>query len=309
MMWVPESEIKNGKYTGKSRMGYAIPAWLEEGISSPSDFKILLIDDYTRAAPHILQALMEVLDQKETTSWKLGPEWSIVLTENPANGSYQVEEVDAASASRKITWNVKYDNEIWCEWALNNQIDQRLVNFVINSHGDIYGKNDALNPRIVTKLFDTIKYVPDFSSNEGKAFVMHNAHSIVPGKDGVAFAALLNSFINDNLDKIPTPEQLLNYKDTKTVISKLKECITVKGQYRNDIGSILMFRVANYLTSYKGKLPQLVITNTVALLESDEIAEDLNIGIAVRISKKDSKIFGRILASATNKTILNKLIG
>lgn len=97
--WVPESQIKDLEYLGETRMGYAVPEWLQEGLDSGCDIKILNLDDFSRSNPEILQALMELIDQKETVSWKLGSDWQIMLTANPSNGTYSVAEVDPAMKS------------------------------------------------------------------------------------------------------------------------------------------------------------------------------------------------------------------
>jgi len=57
-------------------MDYAIPAWVPtEGVGS----NILLLDDYSRANPMILQATMELLDKGELGSWRLPKNTQIVL--------------------------------------------------------------------------------------------------------------------------------------------------------------------------------------------------------------------------------------
>lgn len=76
-----------------SRMSYAEPAWVPK---DPEEKVILLLDDYSRAAPHFINATMELIDRGEYLSWKLPKNCNIVLSSNPDNGDYNVSTLDNA---------------------------------------------------------------------------------------------------------------------------------------------------------------------------------------------------------------------
>ena len=125
--WVDEkvmdSFIEQGwKANGQSRMGYSKPAW----VAGKGENGVLVLDDYTRAAPRFMQAVMEIIDKQRYISWSLPKGWTIFLTENPDDGSYNVTDIDAAAKSRYITFDMKWEHEIWAEWAEKVKIDQKL---------------------------------------------------------------------------------------------------------------------------------------------------------------------------------------
>ena len=70
--WVTEMEaelaVKAGfKLTGARRTAYCAPEW----ISGKGESGILLLDDYTRADPRMIQACMDLINTQEYISWKL----------------------------------------------------------------------------------------------------------------------------------------------------------------------------------------------------------------------------------------------
>lgn len=82
-----------------------------------------------------------------------------------------------------------------------------------------------------------------------------------------------------------------------------------KANYRSDIAAILMFRISNYLVNSEKKISNIELKNTVELLLSDSITEDLSLGICDKISKsKSATILGRLIAADKGTTLRDKLI-
>lgn len=102
LKWYSETVVKNvpsDKLTGKTRMGYAPPAWLPDE-ENPNG-TILLLDDYTRANSLFMQACMELINEGKYISWSLPANTTIVLTTNPENGQYNVSSLDSAMKTYK----------------------------------------------------------------------------------------------------------------------------------------------------------------------------------------------------------------
>lgn len=72
-----------------------------------------------------LQATMELIDRGEYISWKLPKNWHIILTNNPDDGEYTVNSVDAAQKTRYINVNMTFDVKEWAKWAEGEGIDGR----------------------------------------------------------------------------------------------------------------------------------------------------------------------------------------
>lgn len=92
-------------------MGYAIPMWLKS--LDPNKGTILNLDDFSRTTEAISQAVMEIICRQEYISWKLPANTTIILTENPNNGDYNVNESDEAMASRYMKFDIKFDINSW----------------------------------------------------------------------------------------------------------------------------------------------------------------------------------------------------
>lgn len=153
-IWVDEHAIeeytKMGyKFTSKNRMSYCPPEW----ISGKSTGGILLLDDWNRADIRFIQAVMELIDRQQYISWKLPKDWHIILTSNPDNGEYLVNSIDNAQKTRFISVDLKFDIKCWGEWAENNQIDNRCINFLLK-HPELV--SDKINSRSITTFFNSI---------------------------------------------------------------------------------------------------------------------------------------------------------
>ena len=65
------------RQTGKTRMGYAKPAWVPEYNENGT---IVVLDDYGRATAQLMQACMELILTQKYVSWSLPKKTTIVLT-------------------------------------------------------------------------------------------------------------------------------------------------------------------------------------------------------------------------------------
>ena len=92
---------------------------------------ILLLDDWNRADTRFIQAVMELIDRQSYISWTLPKDWHIILTANPDNGDYMVNSVDSAQKTRYVTANLKFDVNVWAQWAESANIDTRCINFFV----------------------------------------------------------------------------------------------------------------------------------------------------------------------------------
>ena len=153
-MWVDELAVqeylKNGyKMTGKNRMSYCAPEW----IADKKDGGILLLDDWNRADTRFIQAVMELIDRQSYISWTLPKDWHIILTANPDNGDYMVNSVDSAQKTRYVTANLKFDVNVWAQWAEGAGIDTRCINFLL-LHPELV--TQETNARSITTFFNAI---------------------------------------------------------------------------------------------------------------------------------------------------------
>jgi len=210
-----------------------------------------------------MQAVMEICDRQEYISWKLPKNWHVVLTTNPDNGDYNVTTLDVAQQTRFISVELKYDVNVWAKWAEEVKIDGRCINFMLMNPELVTQK---VNPRSITTFFNAISSIQKFEDE------LPIIQMIGEGSVGVDFSGMFTMFINNKLDKIISPEDILT-KDEAYVIGSLKDMVGEEDSYRNDIASIVTTRIINFsLTMAKTKsIPDAMINRIIKLVTDTDI--------------------------------------
>lgn len=267
--WVDEITVKDYacsgyKTTGRSRMSYATPEW----IADKKQGGILLLDDWNRSDTRFIQAVMELVDRQTYISWALPKDWHIILTANPDNGDYMVNSIDAAQKTRYITANLKFDIDVWARWAENEGLDTRCINFML-LHPELV--TQETNARSISTFFNSISSIPDFNNQ------LPLIQMIGEGSVGTEFASMFTTFINNKLDQLITPKELLTGAEEETTINKLKACVGKDENYRADIASILATRLANYSVVYskENTITQKITDRLITLCTKDHFTNDL----------------------------------
>jgi hypothetical protein len=262
-VWVDENLIKEYqdkgfKSTGLNRMSYCAPEW----ISGKEKGGILLLDDWNRADIRFIQAVMELIDRQQYISWTLPKDWHIILTANPDTGDYLVNSIDNAQKTRFISVNLKYDVDCWGKWAEENEMDGRCINFML-MHPELVTKE--VNSRSVSMFFNSISSLKSFDES------LPLIQMIGEGSVGSEFSTMFTMFINNKLDRMITPENILN-QDEKYVMNTLKSLVGKEDKYRADIASTLSTRLTNHL-DIKAKTEKISneIINRISALVREEI--------------------------------------
>ena len=238
--WVDEVAVKDHsklgfQTTGKSRMSYSAPEWIADKKAGG----VLLLDDWNRADTRFIQACMELVDRQTYISWTLPKDWHIILTANPDNGDYMVNSVDTAQKTRYITANLKFDINVWARWAEENEIDTRCINFLL-MHPELV--TQETNARSISTFFNSISSIKTFEDQ------LPLIQMIGEGSVGNEFASIFTTFINNKLDKLVTPREIVT--GDEEVLLQLRECIGKDESYRADIASLLATRVANFSVAF-----------------------------------------------------------
>lgn len=278
---------------GESRMSYAKPEWLVGKEDKPC---MLVLDDYNRGSSLMLNACMRITDEQETASWSLPKGSTVILTSNPDDGeeSFNVSSGDSAQKSRYLTLKMKASVN---DWALNYaekvQLPSAFINFLIKHPEIIEGSNiDAEgneakkgNLRIWTKFFHLCSgFSNNLSDNWNTVFLL--GQNSLPAEH----LLMLNKFIEDKLDKLSSPEQLLKMKP-EDALSDLKVCIGEGTKKRIDISSIMSRRVMNYALVNHKIFTKDMINTYAEIMESSYMSPDL-----VLLSvKKTTKLFPELI--------------
>jgi nucleoside-triphosphatase THEP1 len=234
--WINESQINAASAKGykvvSKRMSHAAPEWIQ----GKTEGGFLILDDYTRADARFMQATMEILDRQEYVSWSLPKNWHVILTTNPDNGDYNVTSLDVAQKTRFISVELKYDADVWAKWAENANIDGRCINFML-MHPELV--TQRVNPRSITTFFNAISSIQKFDEE------LPLIQMIGEGSVGEDFSSMFTMFINNKLDKIISPKDILE-KDEQYVMNTLVSAVGKDDDFRADISSVIATRVINY---------------------------------------------------------------
>jgi nucleoside-triphosphatase THEP1 len=249
--WITEAQVsgalKAGYTVADKRMSHAAPEWIQ----GKGEGGFLILDDYTRADHRFMQATMEILDRQEYVSWKLPKNWHVILTSNPDNGDYNVTSLDVAQKTRFISVEMKYDANVWAKWAETAGVDGRCINFML-MHPELV--TQRVNPRAITTFFNAISSIPKFEEQ------LPLIQMIGEGSVGADFSSMFTMFINNKLDKIISPEDILT-KDEAYVKGAIVSSVGQGDDFRADLSSVIATRVINYALTVadKGGVPKAMI--------------------------------------------------
>ena len=285
--------------TGANRMGYCPPEW----IAGKQDGGILLLDDWNRADVRFIQAVMELIDRQQYISWKLPKNWHIVLTSNPDNGEYMVQSTDKAQRTRFVSVKMKFDVECWAEWAEQNGVDSRCINFLLK-HPELVKEGSNVNARSAVTFFNSISSIPVFEDQ------LPLIQMCGEGSVGSEFTTMFTTFIHNKLDLLMSPKDMLLGKDEAKIIDNLSN-VTKAGtkEYRADIASILGTRLINYTILHAEQDAKADFAalgkRLAALINSKVFNNDLCYQIVKQIFNSNSKKWG-VLTS--NKDLVKYIL-
>ena len=297
-LWIDEHAVmeytKQGyQFTGANRMSYCPPEW----ISNSASGGILLLDDWNRADIRFIQAVMELIDRQQYISWSLPKDWHIILTSNPDNGEYLVNSIDNAQKTRFISVDLKFDINCWSEWAEDAQIDNRCINFLLK-HPELV--STEINSRSITTFFNSISSLDSFENN------LPLIQMIGEGSVGSEFSTMFTIFINNKLDKIISPETIMNHNNEEYILNTLKGIIGKDKDYRADLASIISTRIINYSLYYakNNKIEKSFIDRLAYLINEELFAVDLKYNMVKSIYNGNTSSFKLLML---NKTLINFL--
>ena len=231
---------------------------------------------------------MELIDRQTYISWTLPKDWHIILTANPDNGDYMVNSVDSAQKTRYVTANLKFDVNVWAQWAEGAGIDSRCINFLL-LHPELV--TQETNARSITTFFNSISSFEKFEDN------LSLIQMIGEGSVGDAFASMFTTFINNKLDKLVTPKDLLKHDNESYILGELRSCIGQDDTYRADIAATLATRLGNYAVVYskENSINQKITDRIISLCTKDYFTNDLKYLIVRTIFNGNKQKFNKMM--------------
>ena len=243
---------------------YLPPSWVptEEGPG------ILLLDDLNRSDDRILRGTMQLLQEFEMFSWTLPNKWQIVATANPEGGDYSVTPMDDAMLTRMLHVTMVFDVKAWAAWAVRSGVDPRGIAFVLTYPEVITGKRTTA--RTLTQFFSQIQRIEDLKSE------IELVSTLAAGAlDDITVATFL-SFVNDNLQELIHPEDILDAADFKPIAKRLKELAKGVGDAKRvDRLATISTRLFLHVTRDGYQPGEYHEKNLVAFMLHDDLPNDL----------------------------------
>ena len=139
-------------------------------------------------------------------------------------------------------------------------IDGRCINFML-MHPELV--TQRVNPRSITTFFNAISSIEKFEDE------LPLIQMIGEGSVGADFSMMFTMFINNKLDRIISPEDILT-KDEDYVIRSLTAAVGKDDEFRADISSVIATRVINYsLTKAEKSVVSKDMISRLALLTTE----------------------------------------
>ena len=111
--------------TGLPKLVDNLTHWLPPAIMKPLESaksSLLLMDEINRVPPETRHVLMQALDEREIGELKLGDGCQIILTANPDDPGYQVDDLDRAFMRRCCVLPLEFSFEAFRDWAMTQYV-------------------------------------------------------------------------------------------------------------------------------------------------------------------------------------------
>jgi hypothetical protein len=276
---------------------FAPPEWVptQEGPG------ILLLDDVNRADDRILRGIMQLLQNFEMFSWQLPPKWQIVATANPEGADYSVTPMDDAMLTRMLHLTLTFDAKVWAKWATAAGVDPRGIAFVLNYPETVTGKRTT--PRTLAHFFEQIQGIQDLRGQIELVGTL--AASCLDETTVAAFV----SFVNDELEGLLNPEDILDAKSPKDWQKRFNELAKGKeGGKRVDRIAAICTRLFLHLTDARYQPRPGQLENVAEFLLQETIPNDLRGALMMDLTKQAGPAAKLLLKDARlAKLLLAKL--
>lgn len=127
-MWVSDKVLAHFinlgyKALNDHRTNYSKPMWIHGKEDKPV---LLVLDDFNRCTPMMANASMTLIDEQKYVSWMLPPGSTVVLTCNPSDQDFMVQQEDSAQKTRRLQIHMKAHVDTWAsEFAEGYGVDGR----------------------------------------------------------------------------------------------------------------------------------------------------------------------------------------
>jgi hypothetical protein len=111
---------------------------------------------------------------------------------------------------------------------------------------------------------------------------------------------MFTTFINNKLDKLVSPKDMLLHDNESYIVGELNSCIGVGAQYRADIASVLTTRLINFTINYadSNTISQKITERLIKFCTGEVFTNDLKYIIVRRVLNANKQKFSKLMLNA-----------
>lgn len=278
---------------------------LEEKIDLIENHKvkpvILFFDEINRTENAVFRELMNIILTRTVNGYKF-PWWVFIMAAmNPStqNSIYATNEMDPAQMDRFIKIKVREDADEWINYALNNEFDETIVQFIANNQKCLSSTGGELedediptpSPRgwnmvdLIIKGKDSLDV---FFKKEELSKKEKDIRTIITSKVGSEASTMYYTSLKDK-SKVVTAREIFNF-EIEDIKEELVKVIKEQSTARNSITSK---DIVVYLTNHLDKH-----------LNNQDTLKKINKKLSTYLNLLDSSsklLFAQSLVTATTK--------
>jgi hypothetical protein len=197
-----------------SRTWPSTPTWW------PKENGVLFLDDFTRSRG-LMQCAMEMFQRKVFLGTPFPNGVTVIGSSNPEGFDYEVVTLDAAQATRMLTYDVVFDTDYWLEYAESRYMDS-IVSFC-RVNPEIWNSTCA---REVSKFNDIIKFLDPNDKDYYSLVTLYGRGALANPNN--SFANLFVAYLKEQFKNLPSIEEIYAKEGTAAIESKLSALVKDK---------------------------------------------------------------------------------
>ena len=207
-----------------------MPSWFVRACNEPV---VLMLDELNRSLPGVQQSFFQlVLDRelgndKNGNPYRLHPETRVIAAVN-FGSEYDVNEMDPALLRRFWVADIEPSSEDWLSWALDNDIDAVLIDFIRQNPAHLRVDPSAVEPGTVCpnpaswhRLDSCLKHMNMHPSKIAGKERPQGMYALSLGMVGTEAAVAFCSFV-EQYEKQISAEDVLNGDVKKSDIREVQ---------------------------------------------------------------------------------------
>lgn len=255
---------------------------------------LLFIDEINRSEHTVQQELMNLILNREINGYNLDSKVKILAAMNPSSKygddfDYQVVDMDPAQENRFVWLRMESDHNAWIKWAMTNDIDKDVINFISTFPENLYKINEddvRATPRSYERLSKVYKIYKERKDSVGRNIFLN----VIKGNVGRVIAEEFLSFIETEHTPLITFEEVF---EGESISSKTLEKISEESHTKLYLAAMNILGILESKIADDDKEADFYINRLVEFINKYPV--DLMVGIMKDIKSSYVEIYKRAI--------------